>query len=157
MWRHLGLMGLILILGGAARAGTIVLSISNFPSTYTPGGTFTFDVGLSGAADLNSYNVGLDLTSSAGTAGADFSFVGSPGTYRPADGANRYIFDSGQGVSSPFGFVATADTIPSTNTALLSLSDFLPAANRCPTQAPIRCSAPWSFARLRGGRSDARF
>jgi hypothetical protein len=126
MWRYLVSIGLILILGGAlARADTIDLSVSGLTTTYTPGSTLTFNVGLSGAADLNAYNVGLDLTSSKGTAGTDFYFKGQPNTYRPPDGANRYVFDSGLGVLSPFGFVATPDTILGTNTATLNLSDFI--------------------------------
>ncbi len=125
MWRHLGSIGLILTLGGAvARASTINLSVSGLPTTYVPGSTLTFDVGLSGATDLNAYNVGLDLTSDKGTAGTDFYFVGSPSTARPPDGADSYVFDSGLGVS-PIGFVATSDTVLGTNTALLNLSDFL--------------------------------
>ena len=126
MWRHLGSIGLILILGcAAASADVIGLSVSGLPTTYTPGSTLTFDVGLTGATDLNAYNVGLDLNSTAGTAGTDFYFEGQPSTYRPPDGANMYVFDSGLGVSSPFGFVATPDTILGTNTATLNLSDFI--------------------------------
>ena len=127
MWRKFGSIGLILVLGCATASAedTITLSVSGLATTYTPGSTLTFKVGLSGAANLNSYNVGLDLTSSKGTAGTDFYFEGSPNTYRPPDSANSYIFDSGLGVSSPFGFVATADTIPATNMDLLSLSDFV--------------------------------
>jgi len=100
------------------------LSVNGFPTTYTPGSTLTFEVEITGAADLNAYNVGLELNSSKGTAGNDFYFEGSPSTYRPLAGTNRYVFDSGPAVS-PVGFVATADKIASTNTALLNLSDFL--------------------------------
>ena len=127
MVRYLGSIGLILILGGASvRADTgITPSVSGLTTTYTPGNTLTFEVGLTGATNLNSYNIALDLTSNKGTAGTDFYFLGSPGTYPPASGANSYVFDSGLGVSSPCGFVATADTVLSTNTALLNLSDFL--------------------------------
>ena len=137
MWRQLGSIGLILILGGAAaRASTIGLSLSGLPATYTPGSTLTFEVGLTGAADLNSYNVGLDLTADKGTAGTDFYFVGSPGTTRPPDGAGSYVFDSGLGVSSPFGFCATADEDLGTNTALLSLSDFLASGETVSDTSP---------------------
>ena len=76
------------------------------------------------AMDLNSYNVGLTLTSDKGTAGTDFYFEGSPTTDRPPDSANTYVFAADLSVS-PFGFVATADKELGTNTALLSLSDFL--------------------------------
>ena len=126
MWRHLASIGLILVLGGAAARGdTISLSVTGLPATYTPGSPLTFEVGLAGAADLNSYDVGLDLTSNKGTAGADFYFAGSPSTYRPPDSANSYVFGSNLGVSSPFGFVATPGTFPGTNTATLNLSDFI--------------------------------
>ena len=60
------------------------------PTTYTPGSTLTFDVGLTGVTDLNSYDVGLALTSSKGTAGTDFYFVGSPGTVAPS---TDYVFN----------------------------------------------------------------
>ena len=66
MWRHLGPIGIILILAAPpARAddNAITLSVSGLPADYTPGSTLTFQVGLSGAADLNAYDVGLDLTS----------------------------------------------------------------------------------------------
>ncbi len=126
MWRHLASGGLILILGGVlARADTIDMSVSGLTTTYTPGSTLTLEVGLTGATNLNAYNVGLDLNSSNGTAGTDFYFEGSPSTDRPPDGANSYVFDSALGVSSPFGFVATPGTLPGTNTATLNLSDFL--------------------------------
>jgi hypothetical protein len=134
MWRYLGPVGLFLVLGGAlARADTIGLSVSGLATAYTPGSTLTVDVGLSGAADLNAFNVGLDLTSDKGTAGTDFYFEGSPSTHPPAVG---YVFDSGLGVSSPFGFVATPDTIPATNTATLNLSDFIASGQSVPDANP---------------------
>ena len=127
MWRHLRSMSLILVLGAPwAKADTFGLAVSGFPTTYTPGSTFAFDVELSDVADLNAYDVGLELNSSKGTAGVDFYFEGSPVTYRPPDSARRYVFDSGLSVA-PVGFVATADKILSTNTTLLNLSDFLPS------------------------------
>ena len=126
MWRHLGSIGLILVLGCTeADANSIGLTVSDFPTTYTPGSELTFQVGLSGATGLNEYDLGLDLNSTAGTAGSDFYFEGPPATYRPPDGAGSYVFDSGLGVSSPFGLMATPGTFPATKTATLNLSDFL--------------------------------
>jgi len=128
MWRYLGSIGMIFVLHAAAVADVPTrLSVIGLPATYTPGGTLTFGVELSGAAGLNAYNVGLTLSSNKGTAGTDFCFDGSPGTHRPLDGGNGYVFDSGQGVS-PFGFVATAGTDLVSNMARLSLSDFLEGA-----------------------------
>lgn len=125
MWRYFVSITLILILGGAsAGADNLQLSVSGLTTTYTPGSPLTFEVGLTGATNLNSYNVGLDLTSTTGTAGTDFYFAGQPGTQRPPDGSG-YIFDSGLGVSSPCGFQATPDTFPGTNMAFLNLSDFI--------------------------------
>ncbi|MEI8371518.1 MAG: PEP-CTERM sorting domain-containing protein [Planctomycetota bacterium] len=127
MLRHLGSIGLILILilgGTVARANIIGLSVSGLPTTYTPGSTLTFDVGLTGAEDLNFYNVGLELTSNKGEKGTDFYFVGSPSTDRPPDSANRYVFGTGLSVS-PQGFCATADIDLGSNRAFLSLSDLL--------------------------------
>ena len=125
MCRTFGSIGLILTLWAVpCTANTIGISVSGLPTTYIPGSTLTFVVGLTGAMDLNSYNVGLVLTSDKGTAGTDFYFEGSPTTDRPPDSANTYVFDANLSVS-PFGFVATADRELGTNTALLSLSDFL--------------------------------
>jgi hypothetical protein len=137
MWRQIGSLGLILVLAGAsARAATIDLFVNGFPTAYTPGGTITFQVELSGATDLNAYDVGMELNSSKGTAGMDFYFEGSPETFRPPDGSNSYVFDSDLGVSAPFGFVAAPDTIAGTNTALLSLSDFLASGQSVPDASP---------------------
>ena len=126
MWRYLASSLLILLFGySTASPNTpISLSVSGLPAKYVPGSTLTCDVELTGATDLNAYNVGLELTSDWGKAGTDFYFLGSPDTQRPSDAANDYVFDSGFSVS-PIGFVATADTDLGTNTALLSLSDFL--------------------------------
>ena len=125
MWRNFGSIGLILTLWAVpCTANTIGISVSGLPTTYMPGNTLTFGVELTGAMDLNSYNVGLTLTSDKGTAGTDFYFEGSPTTDRPPDSANTYVFAADLSVS-PFGFVATADKELGTNTALLSLSDFL--------------------------------
>ncbi len=136
MWRFMVSIGLILALGGGvARASAIGLFVSGFPTTYRPGSTLIFDVGLQGAADLNAYDVGLALNSNKGTAGSDFAFVGSPGTTRPADGADRYVFDADLSVA-PFGFVATADKVAGTNTALLSLSDFLESGQSVADASP---------------------
>jgi hypothetical protein len=107
----------------AARAhASISLSVIGLPASYSPGSPLTFEVGLSGAADLNSYTVGLDLNSDKGKAGTDFYFVGSPTTVQSP--ASSYVFSSSLSVTNN-GFVATADEISSTNTALLTLSDFL--------------------------------
>ena len=145
MRRILGSIGLILVLGGAAaRASDLAISVSGFPTTYTPGHTISVEVGLSGAVDLNAYNVGLELNSSKGTAGSDFSFEGSPNTVQAPAGS--YVFDSAQGVSSPFGFVATPDTIPGTNTALLSLSDFLASGEMVLDQSPYTVLATVDIA-----------
>lgn len=125
MWRYFGSIGVVLILVAVSSgAEPLGLSVTGLPATYTPGGTLTFEVELTGATNLNAYNVGLALTSSKGTAGTDFYFEGSPGTTRPSDGGNGYVFDSALGIA-PFGFVATAGTDLNTNTARLSLSDFL--------------------------------
>jgi hypothetical protein len=123
MWRHFGSIGVILICAGAAARAdaSISLSVIGLPTTYNPGNALTFEVGLTGAADLNYYTVGLDLTSNKGTAGADFYFASNT-VQAPA---NTYVFSPSLGVSSPFGFAATTDKVSSTNTALVTLSDFL--------------------------------
>lgn len=136
-WRHIGSIGLILVLlaGAAASGNTIDLSVTGLPATYAPGSPLTFQVDLSGAADLNSYDVGLDLTSSKGTAGTDFYFTGSPSTNRPPDSADTYVFGSNLSVS-PVGFLATPSLVLSTNTAVLSLSDFLSSGGSVADASP---------------------
>jgi len=135
MWRSLGSIGLILILAGAAARAhaSISLSVIGLPAYYSPGSPLTFEVGLSGATDLNSYTVGLDLNSNKGTAGTDFYFVGSPTTVQAP--ASSYVFSSSLSVTNN-GFVATADEIPSTNTALLTLSDFLNSSGSVADASP---------------------
>ena len=96
------------------------------------GSTLTFDVGLTGVTDLNAYDVGLALTSSKGTAGTDFYFVGSPGTVAPP---SDYVFGPALSVT-PYGFAATADEILGTNTSLLSLSDFLESGGSVSDASP---------------------
>ena len=72
MRRYLCSISAVVVLCTAmAKANTISLSVSGFPTTYTPGSTLTFKVELSGATDINAYNVGLKLNSSSGTAGTD--------------------------------------------------------------------------------------
>jgi len=66
-----------------------ILSLANAPADYTPGQSFSFDVVLTGAADLASYNVVVEMTAVSGAlgAGGDAWFV------PPADPpTERYVF-----------------------------------------------------------------
>ena len=136
MWRSFGSIGLILILvGTAARAhASISLSVIGLPANYSPGNPLSFEVELSGATDLNSYTVGLDLNSNTGKAGTDFYFVGSPTTVQAP--ASSYVFSSSLSVTNN-GFVARPDEFPSTNTALLTLSDFLNSSGSVADASPF--------------------
>ena len=67
-----------------------ILSLQNVPAQYTPGLPFGFDVVLTGATDLASYNVAVVLTADTGALGA-----GGDAWFLPASAppAARYVFD----------------------------------------------------------------
>jgi hypothetical protein len=103
----------LFVLPDSAVAGK--LRIVDLPATYTPGGSFSFNVELGGVSGLNSYDINLLMSAESGVAGADFFFSGA---VRAPD--SSYVF--GSGASAGF-FLA----IPSTDgaNATLNLSDFL--------------------------------
>ena len=74
------------VLTCGAAVGDPIFHI-DVPVGYTPGGTFDVTVELSGAVGLALYNIELELSSTGGTAGTDFYFIGS------AEPASRYVFD----------------------------------------------------------------
>ena len=112
MWRYFVSITLILILGGAsAGADNLQLSVSGLTTTYTPGSPLTFEVGLTGATNLNSYNVGLDLTSTTGTAGTDFYFAGRA-RHAAAAGRQRLHLRLGPGRLVAMRFPGHAGHVP---------------------------------------------
>jgi hypothetical protein len=107
----------------SAAAGLI---FQLMPPAYTPGDTFSFEVWLTGAQNLNSYNIDLVMTSSAGIAGTDFYFhsdTGSPPSMRPADSEDRYVFDESQYGIDPGDLFFAATASVSGAEARLNLSD----------------------------------
>lgn len=111
-----------------------LFSLENVPTTYVPGSSFSFDLRLAGATNLNAYTVSLLLESSTGVPGAgnDYSFLDLPDNLSDLPSTSRYVFGTdgfGRGDSrgetgqvarltlldSFSDFSAEVDTIPGQN------------------------------------------
>ena len=106
-----------LVLLHAPTLVALDFSLEGLPTTYTPGTSFSFNVGLVGAEDLNLYSIDLTMEAESGNPGADFLFDEDLTT----EPASRYVF-GGAGLH-PDGFVASADV--DGGLATLNLSDLL--------------------------------
>lgn len=101
------ILGAVCLLPAGAEAAPI-LSLENLPTDYVPNSTFTFDIVLTGATDLNSYFVDVTLAATGGTAGVDFYF---DDTNLVGPTNSRYVFFGNDfffgGAASTFGGLAT--------------------------------------------------
>ena len=113
MYRHLVVACYCLLLITAPARASLELSLEGLPTVYEPNTSFSFDVRLAGAENLNSFFIVLDMNAALGTAGVDFFFL------EASEPASGYVFEG----ASSVGFEATASVI--NNTARIALSDFL--------------------------------
>lgn len=134
MWRNMFLSGIVILCAVGTSTASITLSLEGLPSSYSPGSSVQFDVKLTGATNLNSFNIGLILSSTSGIAGTDFYFQDPPATDRPSDADNTYVFDEDLVASPPFGFFAAPALLG--NQAILTLSDFLSSGELALVQSP---------------------
>ena len=84
--RRFALLVAVLPLVATPCAAAPTLTLESLPAAYTPGEPFTFDVLLTGAEDLASYFIEVELALETGQPGTDawFPVAGPP--------ASRYVF-----------------------------------------------------------------
>lgn len=92
-----------------------ILTVGTVPLDYVPGGSFTLDVTLSGAEQLNSYFIELFLTADFGVAGVDF-FFDDAATIGPSDpsyvfGINGMFFSAVAGVDGAAAVLSLSDAL----------------------------------------------
>ena len=107
----------LLVLGASSALASPILTIEGLPSQYVPGGTFSFYVTLTDAADLASYNVELVVGGTPGsTPGSDYDIP----SVIPDTPVSRYVF--GPTSADKLNFLSAVNTEP--DSLALTISDF---------------------------------
>lgn len=112
----------------SARAG-LMLTVEGVPTQYTAGDSFSFDVRLQGAENLNEFFIELVLSAESGVADVDFFFDELQTVQHPTE----YVFSDPS--LNPGGFAAFV--ITDNNQSILGLSDLLDSGEEVSTSENV--------------------